>query len=139
MCGRHRLYAAALVGFALGCAPAHGQPRAGAEGRLRAPSEFSCNPNDLTSYTGVVVRYERSRDQTTLRIHTDAETMETVTLKHPGTDDPSSQFRYAGRPFTAADWARIEQSKGVLRPSTRATAWVCSNGRLMIDWAAAKE
>ena len=56
------------------------------------------------------------------------------TLRHPGTDDPSAHFRMLGEPFTAADWNRIEVKKGVLRDGTRAAAWVCSDGRVMVDW-----
>lgn len=103
-------------------------------GRQRAPQTFACDPNHLTSYTGVVVRYTRQVGSTTLRIKTDEDTTETVTVKHPGTDDPSSLFRYQTEPFTAAHWARIERSKGVLLPNTRAAAWVCDDGQVMVDW-----
>ena len=116
-----------------------GEPRqAPGASRLRPPTEFACNRNDLTSYTGVVVRYERAKNQTTLRIRTDAETTETVTLRHPGTNDPSTMFRFGGKAFVAADWGRIERAVGVLRPVTRASAWVCSDGQVMIDWEAPK-
>jgi hypothetical protein len=71
---------------------------------------------------------------TTLRIHTDEDTTEQVSLSHPGTDDPSAHFRMLGEPFTPADWSRVESRKGVLRAGTRAAAWVCSDGRVMIDW-----
>ena len=39
-----------------------------------------------------------------------------------------------GAPFTGADWSRIESRKGVLRAGTRAAAWVCSDGKVMVDW-----
>ena len=76
----------------------------------------------------MVIGYQRQAGTTTLRIRTDADTTEQVSLTHPGTDDPSALFRMLGAPFTAADWTRIETRKGVLRPGTRAAAWVCSNG-----------
>ena len=127
-----------MVALGVGCV-AHGEPRqAPGASRLRPPTEFACNRNDLTSYTGVVTRYQRAQNQTTLRIRTDEETTETVTLRHPGTNDPSAMFRYSGKAFAAADWARIERAKGVLRPATRASAWVCSDGQVMIDWEAPK-
>ena len=40
-----------------------------------------------------------------------------------------------GEPFTPAEWSRIESRKGVLREGTRASAWVCADGRVMVDWA----
>ena len=73
---------------------------------------------------------------TTLRIHTDEDTTEQVSLSHPGTDDPSRFFRMMSEPFTPADWNKIEERKGVLRKGTRAAAWVCSTGRVMVDWGA---
>ena len=102
--------------------------------RQRAPETFACDRNNLTSYTGVVTNYQRRVGETTLRIRTDADTNEQVSLKHPGTDDPSALFRMLGEPFTAADWNTIESRKGVLRAGTRAAAWVCSDGRVMVDW-----
>lgn len=107
--------------------------------RQRAPEGFTCARNDLTVYTGVVTLYQRLRGRTTLRIRTDSDTTENVTLTHAGTDDPSASFRYKGKPFTAADWVRIERSKGVLRIGTRAAAWVCSDGKVMVDWGVRKE
>jgi hypothetical protein len=109
------------------------------QNRQRAPEGFACDRNDLTVYTGVVSRYQRGRGRTTLRIRTDWETTETVTVSHRGTDDPSASFRYRGNPFTAGDWARIEKSRGVLRPGLRAAAWVCADGKVVVDWDAHKE
>ena len=109
------------------------------QSRQRAPEGFTCERNDLTVYTGVVSRYQRARGRTTLRIRTDWDTSEAVTVSHRGTDDPSASFRYQGKPFTTGDWARIEKSKGVLRPGLRAAAWVCADGKVLIDWGARKE
>jgi hypothetical protein len=113
--------------------PAAQQQRQDAS-RLRPVEAFDCNRNDLTSYIGVVVAYRREVGQTTIDIRTDWETTERVTVRHPGSDDPSNSYRIAGRPFTATDWARIEQSRGVVRAGTRAAAWVCADGRVMVDW-----
>ena len=106
---------------------------------MRAPEAFACNRNDLTNYVGVVIGYSREANRTTLRIRTDSETTESVTLRHPGTDDPSAFFRFGGKSFVATDWIRIERSKGVLQPATRAVAWVCTDGQVMVDWEAPKE
>jgi hypothetical protein len=129
----------ALATLACVAAPDELPDQRAAQPRQRPPEAFACAPNDLTAYTGVVVRYQRDRERTTLGIRTDWDTNEDVTVAHPGAADAAAFFRYAGRPFTAADWERIESSPGVLRPSTRATAWVCSDGKVLIDWAAPKE
>ena len=128
-----------LATLACVTAPDALQNRSAAQSRQRPPEAFACAPNNLTAYTGVVERYRRESDRTTLRIRTDWDTNEDVTVTHPGAADAAAFYRYAGRPFTAADWTRIESSPGVVRPSTRATAWVCSDGKVMIDWAAPKE
>lgn len=130
----------ALATLAVAAAPAGRQERKAAEqSRQRPPEAFACEPNDLTAYTGVVVRYQREREGTTLRIHTDWDTTEDVAVPYHGAADAAASFRYAGRPFTAKDWQRIELSTGVLRPSTRATAWVCTDGKVLVDWAVPKE
>ena len=137
---RSTLFAIAVALATLACVatPDDLQVRSAAQPRQRPPEAFACAPNDLTAYTGVVVRYQRERERTTLRIRTDWDTNENVTVAHPGAADAAAFFRYAGRPFAATDWARIESSAGVVRPNTRATAWVCSDGKVMVDWEGAK-
>lgn len=138
-----RLHAATALAICVAsCAPAGAQgqaPAGDAASRQRPPATFSCPANNLTSYTGVVTRYSRATGQTTLRICTDWDTTEDVTLVHAGTDDPSAQFQMNGAPFTPADWARIEQRTGVLREGTRAAAWVCADGQVMVDWNVRRE
>jgi hypothetical protein len=116
------------------------QARRAQEGaRQRAPESFACDRNNLTVYTGVVRSYRRQTGSTTLTIRTDYDTTEQVSLTHTGTDDPSRLFRWQGEPFTPADWSRIESRKGVLREGTRASAWVCADGRVMVDWGVPSE
>jgi hypothetical protein len=107
--------------------------------RTRPPAQFACSPNDLTSYTGVVIAYTRETGRTTIRIRTDWDTTEQITLRHAGSDDPSAFYRLGGRAFTAADWTRIERSKSAVQPDMRASAWVCADGKTMIDWDVARE
>jgi hypothetical protein len=107
--------------------------------RQQPPKDFACARNDLTVYTGVVQSYKREVGRTTLSIRTDWDTTEQVTLRHAGTDDPSTFFRLQGKPFTAADWPRIERSKGVLRPAVRASAWVCTSGMVLVEWDVMRE
>ena len=129
-----------LATLACAAAPDDLQDRSAADNRANGrPRHSRAMPNDLTAYTGLVSRYQRERERTTLRIRTDWNTNEDVVVPHNGAADAAASFRYAGQPFTAKDWERIESSAGVLRPSTRATAWVCNDGKVMVDWAVPKE
>jgi len=140
----HRSALALLLtlGFAVGArVSVDAQSRPAAPGTTPGASlgAFSCDRNHLTIYTGVVTRYRRAVGQTTLRIRTDDDTTENVALKHPGTDDPSAMFRMKDAPFTPNDWPTIESKTGTLRPGTRASAWVCDDGQVMVDWSAPRE
>ena len=106
-----------------------------ANGRVRPPTDLACPRDQLTLYGGQVLAYSRSPGRTVIRIRTDWQSTETVTLRHPGTKDPSRWFLIEQRPFEAADWPRIEEKPGRLRKDIRAAAWVCSDGRnATIDW-----
>ncbi len=103
--------------------------------RVRPPSELECPRNQLTLYGGRVQRYHRGRGQTSITIHTDWDTTETVTLRHTGRPDASRWFLLQGEAFKPGDWPRIESSPGRLRAGMRAAAWVCDDGRnATIDW-----
>lgn len=138
-----RVHVAALAGvLVVSCATPIAQrqgPTNADATRQRPPATFSCPPNNLTTYTGVVTRYARAAGKATLRIRTDWDTTEDVTLVHQGTDDPSPHFRMNRAPFTPADWARIERRMGVLLDNVRAAAWVCSDGNVMVDWNVRRE
>lgn len=108
----------------------------GATGRRVTPPEAAgCARDHLTLYSGLVSYYRREVGRTTLHIRTDWDTIETVSIRHPGVKDPSRWFLIERVPFTAADWVRIEASPGKLKPSMRAAAWVCDNGSpSVVDW-----
>lgn len=112
-------------------APATGGARGG---RLAPPDAVTCDRNELTSYAGSAKEYRRGKDATTIVIATSAGTTETVTLRHPGTNDPSKRFLIEGRPFAADDWKRIESKSGVLHPGVSLIAWVCADGTSIVDW-----
>jgi hypothetical protein len=113
--------------------PVHADAETGR--RVAPPEATNCPRDKLTLYSGVVISYRRSLGVTTLRIRTDWATVESVQVRHPGSNDPSPRFLIERLPFTPADWARIESSPGKLRPSMRAGAWVCSDGsQPLIDW-----
>ncbi|HEX2061425.1 MAG TPA: hypothetical protein VHK90_11850, partial [Thermoanaerobaculia bacterium] len=103
-------------------------------GRLAPPDAVKCDRNELTSYAGRAKSYRREKGKTTIVIDTSADTVETVTLRHAGSDDPSASYLIEGKPFTKADWKRIESKKGVLRDDVSLVAWVCTNGATVVDW-----
>ena len=112
--------------------------RAG-RGRLAPPAHIRCDVNDVTVYNGRVISYSRTTGKTKLTIRTDYDTTETVVLTHPKTDDPSKWFFVFGNAFLAKDWQRIEKKKGTLLPNMRANAWVCTDGKAIIDWRPGEE
>ncbi len=80
----------------------------------------------------------RKLGSTYLRIETNFDTTEEVTLKHPGTDDPAALFLINTEPFKPSDWAKIERAKRKLRPGMRANVWVWSaNLRSNPSWTGA--
>lgn len=105
--------------------------------RIMPPSGLKCDRNDLTVYDGKVLAYRRRKGSTFLRVRTSFDTIEAVTLRHPGTDDPSQFYLLNGAPFTRADWRRIEKRKNVLKPGMHANLWVCRDNpsiQPIIDW-----
>lgn len=101
------------------------------------PTGLKCVRNDLTVYDGKVLAYRRRKGSTFLRIRTSFDTTETVTIRHPGTDDPSEFYLLNGEPFTRSDWRRIEERKKFLRPGMRANVWVCRGNpaiQPVVDW-----
>ena len=106
-------------------------------GRLMPPSSLKCDRNDLTLYDGKVLNYRRGKGRTYLRIRTSFDTTESVTIRHPGTDDPTQFFLLNAEPFTKEDWRLIEKRKGVLKPGRRANVWVCRGNSAIqpvVDW-----
>ena len=106
-------------------------------GRIRPPSGLKCDRNDLTVYDGKVLTYRRRKGSTFLRIRTSFDTTEAVTIRHPGTDDPSEFYLLNSEPFTRSDWRRIEKSKNVLKPGVLANVWVCRGNpaiQPVVDW-----
>jgi hypothetical protein len=126
-----------VVAAALTAAAASAEPPTG---RLMPPDAVTCPRDHLTSYTGQVVRYGRSKGRTDVRIRTDWDTTEEVSISHPGSDDPSRWFLVHGRRFQPADWSLIEERAGRLHAGMRAAAWVCDDDRNpIVDWDAPRE
>jgi hypothetical protein len=101
------------------------------------PPALECDRNDLTSYDGRVIAYRRRRGSTFLRIRTNFDTTEEVTIRHPATDDPSKFYLLNGQPFTKSDWRRIERRTKVLIKGMRANVWVCRDKpaiQPVVDW-----
>lgn len=108
-----------------------------AQGRVMPPQALRCDRSDLTLYDGRVLAYRRRKGSTFLRIRTSFDTTEEVTIRHPGTDDPSAFYLLDGGPFEKSDWRRIEKKKGVLKTDMRANVWVCRDDpsvQPVVDW-----
>jgi hypothetical protein len=106
-------------------------------GRPIPPPELKCDRNDLTSYDGLIIAYRRRVGSTFLRIKTDFDTTEEITIRHRGTDNPSKFFMLNGLSFMKSDWARIEKRRGVLKNGMRANVWVCRGNpsiQPVVDW-----
>ena len=106
-------------------------------GRLMPPTTLKCDRNDLTSYDGEVKAYRRRKGSTFLRIRTNFDTTEEVTIRHPGTDDPSRFYLINGQRFTRSDWRRIERGRKILKSGMRANVWVCRDNpkiQPVVDW-----
>jgi hypothetical protein len=106
-------------------------------GRMMPPPVLQCDRSDLTSYDGRVIAYRRRKGSTFLRIRTNSDTTEEVTIRHPATDDPSKFYLLNGQPFTKSDWRRIERRGKVLIKGMRANVWVCRDKpaiQPVVDW-----
>lgn len=115
-------------------APSAAGSAPGAASRLRPPAGVPCNRDFLTSYAGKVTGYRRGKGKTTVTIRTSAGTTETVTIAHPGSEDPSRWFLFESSPFTGQHWRRIEAAKGKLLKEMSAIGWVCQDGPSLVDW-----
>jgi hypothetical protein len=131
----------AILSLALVLSGAHGQTsskrQTPAGGRQRPPRAVECPRDHLTSYTGKLTSYNRSRGQLQIRIRTDWDTDEEFTLRFAEGESPTSRFLLRSNTFQSGDWKAIESTQGRLRPGVRATVWECKgDGRpqLTIDW-----
>jgi len=107
------------------------------QGRIMPPAKLKCDRSDLTSYDGEILAYRRRRGSTFLRIRTNFDTTEEVTIRHPGTDDPSEFYLLNGNAFMRRDWRRIEKRPKFLKRGMRANVWVCRGNpsiQPVVDW-----
>ena len=105
-------------------------------GKLAPPAALDCDRNQVTSWTGEVTEYKRSKGSTHIQVDTDFDTVEQITLRHPDSKDPSGQYLLMGEPFGKSDWKEIEARRGTLKPGMRATVWICDDNPLfaLVDW-----
>jgi hypothetical protein len=90
----------------------------------------------LTSWQGEVREYRRTESSTHLVVDTDWDTVEELGLAFGTREALRPLFLIQGKPFTAADWSRIEPSPGQLKNGMRAIVWVCLDEQTepIIDW-----
>ena len=106
-------------------------------GRIMPPPQLKCDRSDLTSYDGRILAYRRRMGSTFLRIRTNFDTTEEVTIRHRGTDDPSKFYLLNGERFVKSDWRRIEKRSRVLKEGMRGNVWVCRGNpsiQPVVDW-----
>ena len=134
---RHRssgIFLLAMLTVSMAGACVYSQERGG---RIMPPSNLKCDRNNVTLYDGKVLTYRRRKGSTFLRVRTSFDTTESVTLRHPGTNDPSMFYLINGEPFTKNDWKRIEKGTKNLKAGMRANIWVCRDNpdiQPVIDW-----
>lgn len=115
--------------------PMSPSPAMRGQGRLAPPASIKCPHNNLTVYEGRVTSYSRNARRTFLRMRTDADTNESVTIRHGRSASPLKWFLLRAEPFKASDWKLIETGRGRLRPGVRAHVWVCDDGsNPIVDW-----
>ncbi|HEX8473544.1 MAG TPA: hypothetical protein VF666_05895 [Pyrinomonadaceae bacterium] len=103
--------------------------------RLAPPAAVTCPLDNLTVYEGRIIAYRRSASRTFIRIRTDADTTESVTLEHRRARSPMQWFLLRAEPFKSGNWKLIEVRNGRLRPHMRAHIWVCTDRRNpVVDW-----
>ena len=79
-----------------------------AQGRLRPPEDVGCDRNELTSYSGAMTSFARTKTHVTLTIRTDWDTTEKVQV-------PNETI-----------------GKRELKRGDRLTAWVCASGAVTL-------
>jgi hypothetical protein len=122
--------ALALVVFAVGAL---------AQDRVRPPGDLPCSRDELTSYTGAVLKYERTDARISVTIRTDWDTTEGAAVKVAKGESPAKHFLWQGGPFREEHWKQIEESPRKLRKGARVTAWVCTSGATVLDWQPPRE
>lgn len=118
------------------CARQTADDQAAGRGRFAPPATLNCNRNDLTSYNGQVIAYQRTVESIQVRIQTTWDTIESVSMQLSETQPISNSFLINGGVFTRADWSRIESSEGVLIEGMQVIAWLCLDDKTppVLDW-----
>ena len=102
--------------------------------RVSPPPQASCSRDHLTSFTGGVAEYGRTREVMRITVVTDWDTRERFTIRAP------FKMLLNGRPFQEEDWKQVETSLSRLKPNIRVTLWVCDDGtQPLIDWNPVRE
>lgn len=105
------------------------------QGRLRPPEAVTCDRNRLTAFSGTVAQWSRDDAGARLTLDTDAETRERFSLQFEKGRPPDRLFLLGGNAFRSEDWAKVEVSRGRVRPGMRATVWVCEgSANPIVDW-----
>jgi len=103
--------------------------------RIAVPLEIPCPRNNLTLYNGEVLFLSRGKGITIIRIRTEYETTEQVTIAHAKANTPLPWFRLYGKPFGQSAWSLIESRRNHIKKGMKANIWVCNDGsNPIVDW-----
>lgn len=104
--------------------------------RLKVPDFVTCDRNQLTSWHGVPIQYQRDNGHLAMTINTSYGTEESLKLQFDSKDILATNFRINGLPFNENNWAEIENESGVLKDSIKVIVWMCETPLVkpIIDW-----
>lgn len=107
--------------------------------RLAPPSGLPCSRDQLTSFSGKVIRYARQPRQITLQIRTDEATTERFQIQISKGKNYLALFLLNGAAITKTELEKIEKKLTKKANDVRVTVWECRNSaHRIIDWRVAQ-
>jgi hypothetical protein len=120
------------------------EARARQQRRLAPPLGLGCDADQVTSFNGRVISYERKSGRILIRIRTDGETTEEFTIRYTNEEDLSKRFLLNGARLAGGELAKIEARWRQDKRNVRATVWACFDNEWqivranLIDWHTGK-
>ena len=107
--------------------------------RLAPPSGLPCSRDQLTSFSGKVIRYARQPRQITLQIRTDEATTERFQIQISKGKNYLALFLLNGAAIPKTELEKIEKKLTKKANDVRVTVWECRNSaHRIIDWRVAQ-
>ncbi len=103
--------------------------------RLAPPSGLPCSRDQLTSYTGKILRYTRKSSQIFLQVRTDEATTERFQISISKGKGYLDLYLLNGAAITKTELEKIERKLTKKTNDVRVTVWECRNSaHRIIDW-----